>query len=101
MPNKGRYRWGKHQMGTAEVIKEKHRGREGTCSINILQGNERAACTEALGLHITQNHCDIARKTNCPSLPRGEHVLLVMSLDSPVSNCTTFFTQQPQNHNTK
>lgn len=33
-------------MGTIEVVKEKHRGREGSCSINILQGNEKAACIE-------------------------------------------------------
>lgn len=103
---------GKHQMGTIELIKEKHKGREGTCSINILQGNQRTACTEALGLHrsMTKNHCDIARKTNsilrispCKkhSLPREGNMLLVMSLHSPVSNCMTFFTQQPQNHNSR
>lgn len=71
-PTNGGTGGGKHQTGTAELIKGKHKGREGTCSINILQGNERAACTEALGLHrsMTKNHCNIARKTN-PILRMG------------------------------
>lgn len=65
-PKDGGTGGGKHQMGTIELIKEKHKGREGTCSINTPYGNERDSCTEALRLHrsMTKNHCDIARKTN-------------------------------------
>lgn len=35
-PTNGGTGVGKHQMGTIELIKEKHKGREGTCSINTL-----------------------------------------------------------------
>lgn len=39
-PTNGGTGGGKHQMGTAELIKKKHKGGEGTCSVNILQGNK-------------------------------------------------------------